>query len=458
MSEAEMMRRIEELVGIRAIVGKNRVSKSGLGLYARTGGVPPAPKAVRTRGAAWRPYDKVPWEEMEVDATDEDSNITIEDAVMGSSPLASRTKSGERAGGRKDASRLAILREENEGSDSQEDGPDDNEGRPSKRQRISSGSAAQNSGEVRQTIQEGRQSRLIENMDLSGSPLLVEEDDTAMAVARAATKEDRAKMSEGSVEWPPQRRRSARIKEIVLSRASSVDRRRNISLDAANLKPSMLRSRSFSSRRTSGTSPPSAGGSEDVRDPSALRECTIRLPFTITPQQKSDSSAVVAKTECSLGRSQSEKYPRAADLAFVTINRPRYRFAQRKLKGSKATKGDQEHSPSVSVSPAHAKGQVQQDIQIGADYSDEKHEKENQEPKIVTKNSGTGGLDTGSLSSSAFYKLPHNTLQSGFDEYHRIHLESRKRWRLASRCRCCVGHYQRHCGWSTVLRNTFRKL
>lgn len=427
MSEAEMKKRIEELVGIRAVVGKNRVSRSGLGLSTRTTKVPPAPKAVRTRDAEWRPYERTPWE-MEVDATEDQTDglsIMIEDALMGSSPLAGRTRSGVHSRGRNGAlSRLAILQEENEGCESKEDDSEDNEIRPSKRQRASLGSVAQNSEEGSQIVQEGRESRLIENMDLSGSPLLAGEDDASLdnciesdegAVTTAINPDDGVNMSKEDVQEPLQRRRSARIQEIALKRASSVDTGKKTTVGTTDLKSSILRSKTFSSRRSSRDKLTIMGGSDAKRDSGVPREFTIRLPFTSTAShQKPDSSVWSAphilrshsqrplkssnptKTKASLGRSQSEKYPRARDLTFVTVDRPRYRFNRRKSKGAMVAEGDHELHLSMSSSPAHAACHPQQDVRIGTNHSNGKYDcaKESEDSKVIIRNPAMGGLHT----------------------------------------------------------------
>ncbi|KAG8221382.1 hypothetical protein J3R82DRAFT_1558 [Butyriboletus roseoflavus] len=406
MSEVEMKKRIEELVGIRAVVGKNRVSRLGLGLGTRTG-VPPAPKAMRTRDSKWRPYEKTPWE-MEVDAAEDqtdDLSIMIEDALTGSSPLASRTKSGSHSRGRNGAvSRLAILQEVNEGGESKEDDSEDNELRPSKRQRVSLGRITQQSEEG------ARESRLIENMDLSGSPLLAGEDDASSV--NFTESDERAVTTiipDDRVQAPILRRRSARIQGISLKQASSVDTGKTTTLDTRDLKSSLLRSKSLSSRRLSKGNSTMTGGSDAERD-SGIREFTIRLPFTSTPpHQKFDSSAwsaprvlrshsqrllkssQSATMKASLGRSRSERYPRATDMTFVTIDRPRYRFTRRKSKGSKVSK---EFHPSMSTSPPYAACQPEQGTQIGMEDSSGMHEyeKENELPKIVTRNPAMGGL------------------------------------------------------------------
>ncbi|KAH0828830.1 hypothetical protein J3R83DRAFT_3299 [Lanmaoa asiatica] len=424
MSETEMKKRIEELVGIRAVVGKNRVSRLGLGLGTRTG-VPPAPKAVRTRHAEWRPYEKTPWD-MEVDAADDrtdDLSIMIEDALMGSSPLASRTKYGPHSHGRNGTlSRLAILQEENEGGESKEDDSEDNEIRPSKRQRVSLASVTQHSEEGTQIVREVRESRFIENMDLSGSPLLAGEDDASSdnftesgerAVTTAINQDDEAKTTKQDMQVSLQCRRSARIQEIALKRASSVDTGKKTILDARDLKSSILRSKTFSSRRSPGDNSIMIGGSDPERDSGIPREFTIRLPFTSTPPHKKPNSLVWSpprilrshsqrllrsgqstKTKASLGRSQSERYPRATDLTFVTIDRPQYRFTRRKSKETKIAKEVQEFHPSMSAPPVHAACQPQQDIQIGAEHSNGKHEyeREGDDPKVVTRNSATDSL------------------------------------------------------------------
>lgn len=423
MSEAEMKKRIEELVGIRAVVGKNRVSRLGLGLGTRTR-VPPAPKAMRTRDSKWRPYEKTPWE-MEVNAAEDqtdDLSIVIEDALMGSSPLASRTKSGLHSRGRNGAlSRLAILQEVNEGSESKEDDSEDNELRPSKRQRVSSGSVGQHFGEGSQIIQEAKESRLIENMDLSGSPLLAEDDASSvnftesdeMAVTTTINPDDGVRTSKEDVLAPIVRRRSVRIQEISLKQASSVDTGKETTLDKWDLKPPILRSKTFSSRRSSKDNSTPMGGSDAKRNSGMPREFTIRVPFTSTPpHQKSNSSAWSAprvlrshsqrllrssqstKTKGSLGRSQSERYPRATDMTFVTIDRPRYRFARRKSKGTKVEKGDHEFHPSMSTSSPHAACQPQEGIQIGTEGPNGKreYEKENEDPKVVARSPPVGGL------------------------------------------------------------------
>lgn len=429
MSEAEMKRRIEELVGIRAVVGKNRVSRLGLGLDTRAG-VPPAPKAVRTRDATWRPYEKTPWEMEVEDAEDQPDDLSsmIEEALMGSSPLAGRTKSGPHLRGRNTtSSRLPILQEVNEGDESKDDDPEDNEERPSKRQRVSLGIVTHDSEEGSQIIQEVRKSRLIENMDVSGSPLLAEEDDMSSAESdeRVITTTRNpvvgARISEEGMQAPLQRRRSARIKEIALKRASSVDTGKKTTSGTRGLKSSILRSKTFSSRRSPSDNSTSIGGSDARKDSNAPREFAIRLPFTSTPpHQKPNSSAWSAprilrshsqrlvnssqsiKTNGSLGRSRSERYPRTSDLAFVTINRPRYRFMRRKSSGAKVAEGDEEFHPSTSASPAHAVGHPHEGIQIGTEQSNEKHEyeKENRDPKGISKSSMIGGLHTSVLPSA----------------------------------------------------------
>jgi len=397
MSEAEMKKRIEELVGIRPVVGKNRVSRLGLGLNTRTG-VPPAPKAVRTRDAAWRPYEKTPWE-MEVDAAEDqtdDLSVMIEDALTGSSPLASRTKSGLHVRGRNNTlPRLAVLQEENEGTESKEDDSEDNESRPSKRQRVFRGSVTHDSEDGSQIVQGVRESRLIEHMDLSGSPLLARDDDASSdnftesdaRIVTTTTEPDCAARTSGEgAQAPLQRRRSARIKEITLKRTSSSD-----------------------------TGKRSMPTSDTERDSGTPRELTLRLPFTSTPpHQRPDSLARSAqrilrshsqrllnskkptKTNVSLGRAQSERYPRASDLAFVTINRPRYRFTQPKSKGTKVVQGDQAFYPSMSSSPAHGACQPQQSIQIGTEHSDGAHEfeKENEAPEVATNNPAKSSVHT----------------------------------------------------------------
>ncbi|KAI9457155.1 hypothetical protein HD554DRAFT_1784158 [Boletus coccyginus] len=217
-------------------------------------------------------------------------------------------------------------------------------------------------------------------MDLSWSPLLARDDDTSSDNFTELESDERvvpttmepdcaAKTSEEGAQAPLQRGRSARIKEIT------------------------LKSRD---RPTSDTERDSSSGTP--------REFTLRLPFTSTPpHQKPDSfarsprrilrshsqrllnSGQPTKTNASLGRSQSERYPRASDLAFVTINRPRYHFMQHKSKGTKVVKGDEAFYPPMSPSsPAHGACQPQQGIQIGTEYSDGKHEseKENGDPKV----------------------------------------------------------------------------
>ena len=426
MSEAEMKRRIEELVGIRPVVGKNRVSRLGLGLGTRTG-VPPAPKAVRTRDAAWRPYEKTPWE-MEVDATEvqtDDLSIVIEDALTGSSPLASRTMSGLHMRGRNNMlPRLAILQEENEGGESKEDHSEDNETRPSKRLRVSLGSVTRDSEEGSLAVQKVGESRLIENMDISGSPLLIRDNDTSSdnftesderVVMTTINPDCAVKKAEEGMQVPLQRRRSSRIKEIALKRTSSIDTGKKSTTGARDLKSSILRSKTTSSRRSSMNNSTTLGESDTGRNSGTPREFTIRLPFASTPpHQKPDSPAWSAphilrshsqrllnssqptKTKASLGRSQSERYPRASDLVFVTINRPRYRFTQRKSKGTKVAKGDQAFHPSMSASPVHGTCQPQQGIQSGTEHSNGKHEykKENEDPKVATSNLAMGNLHT----------------------------------------------------------------
>ena len=421
MSEAELKRRIEELVGIRAIVGKNRVSRSGLGLGARSG-VPPAPKAVRTRESTWRPCEKMPWE-MEVDGAEDrsdDSSVLIEDSLMGSSPLAGRTKTGFHVRGRNNAlPPLDILREESEGGESKEEESGDDEARPSKRQRISSGSVNRDFEEGTNTAQEARrESRLIESMDVSGSLLLTRDDDTALenifecddGAVMIATNLDRAtKTPEEESQVPPQRR-SARIKEIALKRTLSVDSGKKAASHSRDSKSSFLCSKAFSSLRSSGNTPRPLGESNTGRDSGTPREMTIRLPFASTPpHRKPDSSTwsaprilrshsqrlsnlgQSAKTKSALGRSQSERYPRPSDMAFVTIDRPRYRFTRRKAKATKVSKGDQSSRPSVSASPQHVACQPQV-VQISRGYTHGKHEdeKENEDPKVATKGSALG--------------------------------------------------------------------
>ncbi|KAG6369282.1 hypothetical protein JVT61DRAFT_15493 [Boletus reticuloceps] len=417
MSEAELKRRVEEMVGIRPVVGKNRVSRLGLGLGARTG-VPPAPKAVRTRNAAWKPYQKTPWE-MEMDAggdMSDDSSIMIEDALLASSPLASRTNFSLHVRSRNNNTlpRLAILREENEGGESKEDDSEDNEPPPSKRQRVSSASVTRHSEGGSQIVQEVRKSRLIENMDLSGSPLLARDDDASSrnfaehderATTTTINSNSAMKTPEEGVQAPAQRRRSTRIKEIALKRAPSVDTGNKVAANARNSKSTFLRSRT-SLRRSSSNVSTSLEGADPGKDSATPRELTIRLPFTSTPpHQKTDSSIWFAprilrshsqhlqssslpmKTKSSLGRSQSERYPRPSDLAFVTINRPRYNFTRRK---SKDTKGDQALHPSMSISPAHDARQSLQGIQTDTEHE---HEKENNDnPKVVTRSSPVGNL------------------------------------------------------------------
>lgn len=126
-----MTKHIEELVGIRAVVGKNHVSRSGLGTRIPSRGVSPARKAVRTRDPTWRPYEKSPWD-MVVD----DVGNQVDDAFMGSSlsPFMSRVEPGLasiRAHG--STCYLANLEEEGEWSKSTEDRKD-NEMRSPKRQ------------------------------------------------------------------------------------------------------------------------------------------------------------------------------------------------------------------------------------------------------------------------------------------------------------------------------------
>lgn len=418
MSEAEMKRRVEELVGIRPVVGKNRVSRSGLGLGTRAG-VPPAPKAVRTRNMAWRPDEKTPWE-MEVD---EDQSDDLSINLMGSSPLASRTMSGLHVRDRNNTlPRLAILEEENEGVESKADDAEDNEVRPSKRQRVSLGSVTRDPERGSQVVQEVRESRLIENMELSASPLLAGDDDASSeksteregtVVVTTTNPEFTTKTAKEGGKAPLQRRRSARIKRLSLKRASVVDARKKS--DASDSRSSFLRSKITSSRRSSTNTSLSLEGSNIGRDSSTPREFTIRLPFTSTPlQQKSDSSAWSAprilrshsqrlldsnqstKTKSSLGRSQSERHPRAPDLSFVTIGRPRYRFAQRKSKGTAATKESQAFHPSMSTSLEHDTCHPPQGIQDGTDQSNGKHEceKENDDPKVATRASAMGNLHT----------------------------------------------------------------
>jgi hypothetical protein len=425
MSEAEMKRRIEELVGIRPVAGKNRVSRLGLGMGTRTG-VPAAPKAVRTRDAAWRPYEKTPWE-MDVDAAEDqtdDLSIMIEDALMGSSPLASRTMSGLHMRGRNiTLPRLAILQEENEGGELKENDSEDKETRPSKRLRVSLGSVTLDSEEGSLVVQKARESRLIENMDISGSPLLARDNDASSddftesderVVMTTINPDCPAQKAKEGVQVPLQRR-SSRIKEIALKRTSSVDTGKKTITGAGDLKSSILRSKTFSSRRSSRNNSTTLDESDTGRDSGTPREFTIRLPFASTPpHQKPDSSAWSAphilrshsqrllnssqprKTKASLGRSQSERYPRASDLAFVTINRPRYRFTQRKSKGTKVTKGDQEFHSSMSAPPAHGACQSQQGIQSGTEHSNGKHEyeKENEASKVATSNLAMGNLHT----------------------------------------------------------------
>ena len=434
MSEAEMKRRIEELVGIRPVVGKNRVSRLGLGLDTRTG-VPPAPKAVRTRNAAWRPYEKTPWE-MEVDATEDqtdDLSIMIEDALTGSSPLASRTMSGLHMRGRNSTiPRLAILQEENEGGESKEDDAEDSEIRPSKRQRVSLGSVTPDSEGGSQIVQKVGESRLIENMDLSGSPLLARDDAASTdnftesdegVVMTAINPECAAKMAEEGAPAPLQHRRSSRIKEISLKRTSSVDTGKKTTSGARESKSSILRSKTFTSRRSSRNSSTAPGDANTGRDSGTPREFTVRLPFTSTPpHQKPDSSAWSAtrilrshsqrllnsseptKAKASLGRSQSERYPRASDLAFVTIHRPRYRFTQRNSKGTKVAKGDQASHPSTSASSANGACQPQRGIPGSAEHEEwgHKDEKENEDPKVATANLAISNLHTLPSALSSF--------------------------------------------------------
>lgn len=428
MSEAEMRRRVEELVGIRPVVGKNRVSRLGLGLGTRSG-VPPAPKAVRTRDAAWRPHEKTPWE-MEVDPTNDqsdDSSVMIEDVQMGSSPLASRTTSGLHMRGRNSTlPRLSILQEENEAGESKEDDTEDKETRPFKRQRrVSSGSVIRDSEGNPRVVQEVGESRLIENLDLSGSPLLARDSEASSmdcveldengVVTTTMDPGCAAKTPEEGMQAPLQRRRSARIKAIALKRASLVDTGRKASPDAAYLKSSLLRSKTFSSRRSERNVSTSLGKSDTGRDSDAPREFTIRFPFTSTPpHQKPDSSSWSAsrilrshsqrllnsaqstQMKSLLGRSKSERYPRATDLTFVTVNRPRYRFSQRKSKGGKVTKGDRAFDPLMLASPEHTTSQQQQGIHIGVEHSSGKRgdEKENDDPKVTTRTSGMGNLHT----------------------------------------------------------------
>lgn len=426
MSEAEMKRRIEELVGIRTVVGKNRVSKVGLGLDRRAR-VPPAPKAVRTRNAAWRPYEKTPWE-MELDGVGDQAdnwNSMIEEALVGSSPLAGRTKSGSYSRGRScTLSLLPILQEENEGGESKDDNSEGGEDRPSKRQRVSFGSVAEQLEQGSQVNQELGGSRLIENMDVSGSPLLDREDNAssnnfAKSDGRAATITSSpvsGATREEEVQAVLHRRRSTRIKEIGLRRASSIDIGKKTMLGAGGLKSSILRSKSFSSRRTQSNGStlleePNARG-----NPNAPREFAIRLPFTSTPLSlKSDPPAWSAprilrshsqrllksrqstKTKASLERSRSERYPRASDMAFVTIDRPRYRFTQRESSGMEVARRDQDSPSSMDASSARAAGQSgpQERVQIGTERSNGKHEHENEDPNGVSKNSAISDLQTG---------------------------------------------------------------
>jgi hypothetical protein len=75
--------------------------------------------------------------------------------------------------------RLAILQEENEGGESKEGDFEDNETRPSKRLRVSLGSVPRDSEEGSLVVRKVRESRLIENMDISRSPLLARDNDAS---------------------------------------------------------------------------------------------------------------------------------------------------------------------------------------------------------------------------------------------------------------------------------------
>ncbi|KAF9233632.1 hypothetical protein BU15DRAFT_79930 [Melanogaster broomeanus] len=279
MSETEMKRRIEEVVGIRTVMGKNRIPKLGLGVGIGMD-VPPAPIAVRTRDAVWRPYEKAPWE---IDVNVEWDNAQTracelddetEDALLGSSPLATRARVHSHSRRRRSMEpRLPILREENEMDEPKEDDCEEDDARGSKRRRVSPENSAE-TGRSRSEDDSGhvptaRVSRLIENMDVSASPLLAMEDEAPLDG------------SAQSSDAPPQRKPSARIQRNVLRRASSVKTGKATTANTERSK-SLVRAKTFTSRRSrTENSEQTSGPAAEVVLPK--RRFSVRLPFTSTP-------------------------------------------------------------------------------------------------------------------------------------------------------------------------------
>jgi hypothetical protein len=434
MTEAEMKKRIEELVGIRKVVGKNRVSKSGLGAPVGVE-VPPAPKAVRTRDAVWRAYEKAPWE-MDVDVEGDNAQTRTydlgdgtEDALWASSPLATRTRTHSHSRRRSNTlPRLAILREENEIDESKVDECEGGDMRGSKRRRISFENDSEiipirsRFGEGSDQVRAAQGSRFIENMDVSGSPLLAMQDDGSSngsaqcggATASVIPSPD-ARTSNRPAQAPLQRRRSARIQQNALKRASSVGTGETTTVNTKRSKSSILRSKTSASRRSQTDNPAQTSVSASQMDLAKPREFTIRLPFTSTPPHMKPASspprilrshsqrlaAVLNPTrstqaKASLARSQSERFSQPlTDTAFVTINRPRYRFSRRKTK-SKGAKGAEGPPLSMKTPSAQATSAPRPGTKFDAEHRSEQQEceKENEDPHIPAVPTATSGLLT----------------------------------------------------------------
>lgn len=363
LSDAQLRRRIEELVGIR---------KAGGSSVALARVVPPAPKAVRTRDMEWRVEERPPWEIVVDDEEgDADTRGTLlggaEHGVIASSPLSMRARTYSHLRGRRvTLTRLSALQEENEQGGQGED-EEEGAGRAAKRRRVSAESqeteitpsfiASRNQSRRVPTAQG---SHLLEDLEASASILLEFDSEsttkpTTITGSEVETCRRETAITDAHLPCPivcdqptgnnHRRKRSARIQQNVLKRAATVHTGGQV-VGAAHKHPSFSRTRTKSCMSYR----PRAKAREAVQDD----DSTIRRSLTSTsaqakPVSMSTSTPRILRSHTQRGgvthgigpgsqlaRSQSERLPRSLDTRFVTTERPRYRLCRRNTKRNRA--------------------------------------------------------------------------------------------------------------------------